>query len=354
MSRCLHGLLLLLLSFVPFAASAADGVLIPAPNAVDMVHDAKRGLVYISTSDGKILRYKISTASFLTPFVPSPTADLSGIDLMPDYSRIAVADRDSSSTELWAFEVNPNTGTITKVKAKKYAGEAGMFAVAYSYNGDLYAASMYIPSAKAPIRRFYGKGRQRLSKVVTTVMMYTMLAPSADRKTIAFAESGISNGPWGIIDVPTGQVVRHDLYEEGLSGFNYEISTDTFGATFILPDYAGAYVFNDAYQHIATIGVPAEGQPVGAAFHPTQFRVYFPWATTSEIRVYDTTSWQQVGTFDAGYTFDHPGNISFQPGRARLSANGQYLMVKVDNGVRLIDLSVGMAAPKSAAVAPGR
>ena len=100
MPRCLHGLLLLL-SFVSFAASAADGVLIPAPNAADMVHDAKRGLIYISTYDGPVLRYKISTASFLPPFVPSPTATLAGIDLTPANSRIAVADRDHTDTQ-WA------------------------------------------------------------------------------------------------------------------------------------------------------------------------------------------------------------------------------------------------------------
>jgi uncharacterized protein YaiE (UPF0345 family) len=113
-------------------------------------------------------------------------------------------------------------------------------------------------------------------------------------------------------------------------------------------------VYDADYQHTQTIGVYAEGQPVGAAFHPTQFRAYFPWATTSEVRAYDTTNWQQVGSYDAGYVFDHPGNASFEPGRARVSANGQYLMVRVGNGVRLIHLSTAPTAPKSTPIAHRR
>jgi uncharacterized protein YaiE (UPF0345 family) len=350
MPRCLHGLLLLLLSLAPFAASAADGILIPAPNAVDMVHDAKRGLVYISTSDGKILRYKISTASFLAPFVLGPTANLAGMDLLTGNNRLAVADRDSSATELWLFEVNPDTGKATKFKARKDFYEGGMFTVAYAYNGNIYATSSFEGSGWVPLRRF--TGRMRFPAIIDNVRQDTMLSASADRKTIAFAETNISDGRWGMVDVPTGQIVRREGYEDGTSWFNYEIATDALGATFVLPTYGGAYVYNDIYQHIQTIGVYAEGQPVGVAFHPTQFRVYFPWAGTSEIRVYDTTDWQQIGTYDAGYAFDHPGNASFQPGRTRVSANGQYLMVRVIDGVRLIDLSGGMAA--SGASRPAR
>lgn len=354
MPRFIHGLLLLLLSFVPFGASAADGVLIPAPDAVDMVHDAKRGLVYISTSDGQVLRYQISSQSFLAPFVLGPTASLSGIDLMPDNSRIAVADRTSSETQLWAYEIDPDSGKVAQLKIAKDFYEGGMFAVAYSYIGQLYVTSSFEGSGWVPLRRLTRRGPKWDAKIIASVRQDTMLAPSADRKTIAFAEANESDGPWGLVDIPTGQIVRRGGYDDGTSWFNYEIATDALGATFVLPTYGGAYVYDASYRHVATIGVYAGEQPVGAAFHPTQFRAYFPWATTSKIRIYNTTNWQQVGTFDAGYTFDHPGNGSFQPGRTRISADGRYLMVRVGDGVRLIDLSAGLAASKSAAPARKR
>jgi len=349
MSRCLHGLLLLILSLASFAASAADGVLIPAPNAVDMVHDAKRGLVYISTSDGKILRYKISTASFLTPFVPSPTANLAGIDLTPANSRIAVADRDSSDTELWVFEINPDTGKATKLKAKKDWYEGGMFTLAYAYNGDLYTTSLFEGSGWVRMRKF-SAARSRYSTWIAQVRLGTMLAASSDRKTIAFAEASTSDGAWGLVDVPTGQIVRREGYEDGTSAFNFEIATDALGTTFAILTGFGASIYDAEYQHFKTIG-DAWDMPLGAAFQPSQSRAYFPILSTSKVWIFDTTNWAQIGMFDVGYAFGILDRGSFGPGRTRVSANGRYLMVRVGDGVRLIDLSAGLATPKPVATA---
>lgn len=46
----------------------AAGTLIPAPSRFDMVYDASRDLVYI-TNGGEVLRYQISTNTFLSPLV---------------------------------------------------------------------------------------------------------------------------------------------------------------------------------------------------------------------------------------------------------------------------------------------
>ncbi len=351
MPRCLHGLLLLLFSFIPFAASAADGVLIPAPYAADMIHDSKRGLVYISTNDGKILRYQISTASFLTPFTPSATANLAGMDLTPSGTRLAVADQDSSPKELWVFEINPDTGKVTKLKATKDFGEGGMATVAYSYRDELYATSSFVGSGWVPMRKF-SAARSRFPKVViANVGQDARLAASADRKTIVFAEAPATTGAFGVIDVPTGQIVRE---EESLSWLTFEVAVDAFGATFAIPTANGAYVYDADSRHTHTVGSYAAGRPLGVAFHPTQPRAYFSFENTSEIRVYDTTSWQEIGVYNAGYVFNSLGYSIFQPGHIRVSANGRYLMVRVGDGVRLIDLSAGLKAAKPVVAARRR
>src|SRR5215813_9649091 len=71
-------------SLISTCVALADGVLIPVPGRVDMVHDVPRDTLYI-TSGGSILRYHMPTDSFLQPFViPILGADLGGVDISDD------------------------------------------------------------------------------------------------------------------------------------------------------------------------------------------------------------------------------------------------------------------------------
>lgn len=310
----------------------AEGIFVPAPQRIDMVHDAKRGVVYISSSDGQVLRYHLASQSFLSPIVLG--GQPSGMDLSPDGDELAVADRSSSSTRLWLHVVDLRGGRIRRHSAVKDWYEGGMWTVAYAADGSILATSRFEGSGWVPLRRFSPISRKPTELI--TISQDTMLKASADRGTIAFAEANISDGRWGLYDVPTGQLVHREGYDHGTSWFNYEIATDRFGGQFAIPTYGGTYVYDVEYNHVATIGEYAGGQPVGAAYHPTLNRAYFPWAESSEVRVYDMDSFQQIDAYDAEYVFDHPGNWAFQPGRIRISSDGSLLMVSVGGGVRLL------------------
>lgn len=317
------------------SARAADGVLIAAPNRVDVVHDTKRDVVYISSSDGKVLCYDIATGAFLPAIevggVPA------GIDLSPDGDQLAVADRDSGATQVWVHVVNLPTLTVRKLSAPKDYYEGGTWSVAYAADGSLLTTSQYQGSGWVPMRRFQPALRkyQRLASVTQN----TMLAPSADRTKIGFAESNISDGRWGVYTTATRTFAFRQWYQDGTSWFNFEIATSPTGTQFAIPTYGGTFLYNQAYAKVATIGEYAGGQPIAAAYHPTQNLVYFPWAGSTEVRVYDTTTFQQVDALDAGYTFTHTGNGAYGQGRTRISADGSLLMVTVDGGVRLFPLA---------------
>ena len=315
----------------------AEGIFVPASSRVDMVHDAARDLVYIASSDGRVLRYQVGTGTFLSPIVLG--GSLGGIDLSPDGNQLAVADRQSSSTQLWMHLVNLPTLTTRKLTAQKAFYEGGMWTVAYTAEGRILATSQFNGSGWVPMRSFNPLTRK--SAQLASVRQDTMLAASSDRQTVAFAESNISDGRWGLYDVPTGRFVRRDGYTNGTSWFNYEIATDPMGSQFAVPTYGGTMIYNDVYQRVAVIGQYAAGQPVGAVYHPTMNRVYFPWAQSSEVRVYDTTTFQQVGAYDAEYVFAHTGNYAFGNGRIRIARDGSLLMVSVAGGVRLIRLDAG-------------
>lgn len=90
-----------------FTPVHAEGFFIPASSRVDMVYDDNRHLVYI-TNGNSLLRYDLSTASFLSPIQLG--GNLSGIDISPDGNTLAVADRSG----VWIHLVDLQTGSYTE------------------------------------------------------------------------------------------------------------------------------------------------------------------------------------------------------------------------------------------------
>lgn len=319
--------------------AAAVGTFIPSPDRADMVHDAARGVIYVTEAD-KVLRYHVASQSFLSPITLGGV--LKGLDLSPDGKTLAVADRSYSSTEVWVHLVDLDTLGVTRQAAPIAFMEAGTWSVSFAADGSLLMTSLFAGSGDVPMRRFdFGSGTW---SQVASVMQATMLSASGDAQTIAFAESNRSDGPWGLYDAPTGGLVRRNGYTNGTSWFNFEIATDALGSQFAIPTYGGTFIYDDAYTRVATIGTYAGPQPIGVAYHPVERLVYFPWAETGEVRVYDTTTLIQSASFDFEDRFNHTGNGAFNQGRTKLSRDGSLLMVSVTGGVRFHRMYAPLAA----------
>ncbi|MFC0679331.1 pre-peptidase C-terminal domain-containing protein [Lysobacter korlensis] len=309
----------------------AVGTYIPAPSRFDMVHDEARGIVYISHGT-EVLRYQVTTGTFLSPIVLGGA--LSGLDISPDNRTLVVGDFTDSVSQSWVHLVDLDSLSHQKatVATPDYM-EGNTFVAVYDANGKIYTTSSFNGSGWVQMRRL--DPATGVWTNLASVGQNSMLSASGDGLTIAFAETNLSDGPWGLFDVPTGGIVRRGGYQNGTSRFNYEIGTDRFGAQLSIPTYGGTMVYDDVYAKIATIGTYAGAQPVGVAYHPVERIAYFPFAQTSEVRVYDMNTRTQTGSFDFEYTFSHPGNAAFQNGRTRLSRDGSLLMVSVGGGVRI-------------------
>lgn len=310
--------------------AGAVGTYIPAPSRFDMVHDDARGIVYISHGT-EVLRYQVATGTFLSPIVLGGA--LSGLDISPDNRTLVVGDFTDSASQSWVHLVDLDSLSHQKatVATPDYM-EGNTFVAVYDANGQIYTTSSFNGSGWVQMRRL--DPATGVWTNLASVRQNTMLSASGDSLTIAFAESNTSGGGWGLFDVPTGTIVRRD-WQNGTSWFNYEIGTDHFGAQFSIPTYGGTMVYDDVYAKIATIGTYAGAQPIGVAYHPVERIAYFPFAETSEVRVYDMNTRTQSGSFNFEYAFSHPGNHAFQHGRTRLSRDGSMLMVSVGGGVRI-------------------
>lgn len=317
----------------------AEGTLIPAADRKDMVHDAKRGIIYITDQD-KVLRYEVQTQTFLPPIILG--GQLSGADLSPDGNTLAVADRSFSGGANWVHLVNLDSLATSKLTAPLGFYEGGTWTVTYAADGSLLATSMFQGSGGVPLRQF--DPVSGTATVLATVQQNTMLSASGDAQTIAFAESNISDGRWGLFDVPTKEVVRRQWYDNGTGWSNFEIATDRLASQFAIPTYGGTFIYNDTYQKIATLGQYAGPQPIAAAYHPVEKIAYFPWAGTQEVKVFDMNTFTQTGSLDFENSFTHTGNGAFNQGRIKLSRDGSLVMASVAGGVRYVQVYAPLKA----------
>jgi hypothetical protein len=318
----------------------AAGTLISAPARVDMVYDSARDLVYI-TSGSSVLRYQLGSNTFLSPFELG--GNLNGIDLSPDGETLAVADRQRSETEVWIHLVDLRTGVSRKATFPRAFYEGGTFTVAFGRDGAVLVTSTFEGSGWVPLRR-YDPATGATSQIASSVRQDSMLTGSADGSVIGFAESNSSSGPFGRYRIADGNLLRKSGYTDGTSWFNYEMGVNRNGTQYAIPTYGGAYIYNVDLSRITILGQYAGPQPIGVVYHPAEDIVYFAWATSTEVRAFDTNSFAQVASYDFEHSFTHPGNWAFQQGRLKISRDGSLLMATVNGGVRYLRMYAPLVA----------
>lgn len=324
--------LTILMAFYMGHASAL-GTFIPASGRVDMVHDAARGVVYI-TDQGNVLRYDERNDVFLPALALG--GQLGGLDLSPDGKTLAVTDRASSAAEVWVHLIQLDTLAQSRLVAPKAFYEDGTWTAVFGGDGTLFVTSRFAGSGWVPMRRFNVASGDY--STIASVRQDTMLAASGNGNEIAFAEANISDGAWGVYNISLNRLDRRTGYTNGTSAFNWEISANATGTQFAIPTYFGTYSYDDTYNRTASIGAYAGPTPVGVAYHPVENLVYFPWSGTREVRLYDAQTMTQIDAFDFEDDFVWIGNHAFVQGRTRLSRDGSLLMVSVSGGVRILRL----------------
>jgi hypothetical protein len=337
----------------------ADGVLINATNRTDMVYDHARGLIYVANGS-EIERYDVVHNYPLSPIVLSGSS-LMGLDLSPDGKTLAVADGTQVGGKNVVHLVNADTLVDTKaMTASQPIGQSGLFDLLYAHDGTLLVTGMYLGSGTVPFLRL-----DPSTLTWTTVPMpvsagpgieqNTMLATDAGKRTFALAESNSSDGRWDVYFPATGEMDARDWYVDGTSAFNYDVGISGDGTQFTIIAESGAFVYDASYNLLTTLGASGlDAHPIGVAYHPVDHKLYAPVAGTSNVLVYDTTTFQQIGSYNFLNSFTVPSSdIGFMGGRTRLSDDGSILMVSVTGGVRFLQLYAPLAAAPVTAASAG-
>ena len=116
------------------------------------------------------------------------------------------------------------------------------------------------------------------------------------------------------------------------------------GTQLAIPTYGGTFFYDShLIQTGHTIGTYAEAQSVGLVYSPVANLVYFPFAQTSEVRVFDTMTGTQTAAIDCGQTFTSFNNQAYYDGRMKISRDGSLLFATVAGGVSYIELKTPFA-----------
>jgi hypothetical protein len=333
-----RGIAVLLALLMPLMTSTAraEGTFIPASKRTDIAYDDARGLLYISNGP-QVLRYQLSTKKFLKAVTLAGTY-LIGLDISPDGTTLAVTDGN------FDFRNNLNRVHLIDLDSLKAQtvnfpqsfDEAGTFAVAYGNDGRLLISSAFDGSGgQVPLRLYTPSTGQ--TEIVANIDSRSMLSPNAGRTIIALAEADNDFGPFGDYVVSTGalNVVGANDFN-GTGAFNYEIAVNRGATLYAIPTAFGTYIANKDLKLTAVVTGTGDQTPVTAIFHPSKDLVYFPFAYTTQVRVYNPVTWRQVDAFDFEDTFMPTGGFAYGRGREKLSKKGSILFVCVTGGVRYV------------------
>jgi len=330
--------------WAPFGVCTAGPVLtIPVTGPRDMVHDAKRGRLYISSSGaggtaGEVRGYDLmkrqSEPPLLTRQYTGPGSFL-GIDLSPDEDLLAVADNgwdDVYNHSNWAHlvDLRPVDRYYSRSGAYHFTlapNERGSFAVAWASNTELLVTSSSTGTG-APLRRL-DLSNGLPTGTIATVGPATLLASAAGGAEVVYAQANASGGAWG----------RYHVYSHSFAGSTEsspvrDVAVNPTATQFALATYDGLSIFNDVFSRQITLGAPA-GQPVSAVYSPVADELYLAWAGAgASIDVYSTATFQKLRDIDpAPGLFSWTGSSALDGGRLRISRDGKLLFATTGSGV---------------------
>jgi len=329
---------LMIASTFPSRARAAVTTL-SMPGATDVSFGYDDTLY--ATAGASILRYSTQTKSFL----PSWTlgGSLLGIDLSPDGKTLAVADNSNANGLDGVDLVNTTTGQSQRITFPLQSLENGTFMVAWGANNQLLITSTFNGSGEVPLRD-YNPSTNSVT-TLTNVQQDTMLTPSADRQTIALAQSNDSGGPVGFYNVQSASLNPGT----NTNWFVFEIAVNNNGTQFAVPSYDGTFVYDRNWNLLTTLGTYASSSPIAAVYSPDDSVLYTAWydynTANAGVKAYSTSTWKLLQTFDT-YNFPWTGNFALDAGRMDVSPDGNFLAVTVSGGVQLINL------PEPTTIAP--
>jgi hypothetical protein len=323
----------------------AQSTLIPVTTRRDLVFDHSGTHLYITTSDGFVRPYNLSTHHLETAY--NLGGSLWGADIAPDDSFLLIAQDNTANSQGTFHKLNLNTRSVINIRYPLAFGEAGGWAVAIGSNGLALVTTQFGGSGWTPLRQIDLATNAVSIRTDATgsggggqVRGYTQTHRSADRTRCYFMESG---------DAFVGPI------------FTYSAVTNTFGpssqTSYDLSFAAGAVNRNGTLlasrgdSSYASLDTAPElnfarifnGITYGVAFDAVTDTFY--GVSTDQIIAYDTDTFAEKFRLNIGENMGSDQTFQFGTGRLVASADGRHLALETPSGVRLFTVPPGGPTP---------
>lgn len=310
-------------------------VLIPVTNHRDIVFDATRNQLDITTNDGKIQRYDVASQSLLSPYTVG--TELNGADITANGNFLYVMEDTSSNSTATIHKVNLANGNVTDIT---YANGDGAWDIALLSNGLGFITSKYPGSGPVnylQINLSTDAISQRSD--VTQVEQNSNMARSADRSVLFLAQGNISDGPVFSYDAISDSVIAGARTQAFADYQAPAVNRDgTLIAQYLY--FNGIAVVNPCLEAVEVL--PYYG---GFCFDPVRDLLYAGDADTDQIVAIDTNTWTERFRLDIGENIGTGG--TFGNGVMTVSSDSTHLFIATNSGVRMLDLPATTGVARS-------
>ena len=323
-------------SFVVASSRPSDVVLSP---------DGLR--IYTSSDDGNVRVYHSETGQLLDTLDVGD--DLDGLDISPDGNFLIVVealplatngeDQWDAETMVTAYKVDLATGDTTSFPYLATGYDRTFFDVAVLSDGSALLTQRFAGSGWIQLRRLDPDTGNYVD--IAGVRHDSILSRSVDGSRVLIGEADASDAPLRVYEVGTGIVAGHELYADGVTGFNrgvQALSADgNLVAQYVHGDgihiYDGALQYQenvtDTYAHLLT-GL------AGLAFDETGAFLFILDSDADAVVQLATADWSIVQTVTLGIdltsdTGDYGNNLLIAPGMRFFSIVTDAELLRVDN-----------------------
>lgn len=318
------------------APGAAD--YLPISNAHDLIVDAIRNILYVTTNDGTIERYDISTESLLTPLVVG-NSSIQGGDMSLDGNFLYVTEGPRNVAESILLKVDLATGKARKLT---YPSVGGGWDIAIAANGTgLITDQGYNFS---PVNKL-NTTTDSISPSDIQVIYKSAIARSSDRNRVFILGANISNGPiqsyTSSTDRFSGAFATGSHLQSAIASSNRDGSLLAFSQ--------GSTTFVRSGDNLANLVRSFPGRAGGTLFDPTSDRFFIADKNSSSLYVYSTSTWSMVDGLSIGTPLGVIGQ--FGNGVMNISPDATQLFIVTPAGIRVLNLA-GLPLPLPSAGGP--
>jgi hypothetical protein len=335
----------------PAVAKAADGgsvddrtaFRIPIFDPVDMVHDAPRHLLYVSTDHGEVVRYDLASREVVGRW------ELGGFPLGMDLSLngeiLLVADRAGESFIMprrWLYRLD-----LVDLEARKIAlsadGDRSSFSVAFI--DDDHALVSPAGLGFGPLWRLSLADEQL--ETLHDVESNTLLVPSHDRTTIVYSHTERFPSQAAILGRYTSASGTVEALPIEIRDRPWALAVSPAQDQYALAQNGSLAIVDGRLALSATLTMDGK-EPVGVAYSPVADLLCVAWVdrgistppasapaleSPATIVVYSASTRQRIAALETGAMLLRSGGSTYPSGRLKISQAGDWLFVAANEGV---------------------